>query len=429
MTRNLVLAMVGLPARGKSTMARKLARTLELDGVAVRVFNNGELRRRLARQDTSHPGFFSPLNPQGVAFRENCARINLDLARSFLEEGGEVAIIDASNVTNQRRRLILELFAGTPVLFIECLNTDEEALDANLRRKASLKEFSHLSPEEALRSFAERISYYESIYEPLAAEPNRILLDSFDNCILQVRITDVMPYYDRIRDIVTTRVVRNLFLLRHSETYFNLEDRLGGDPDLTAKGREQALALAEFFAGQRVPIIFTSSHRRTLQTAEPIAACQKHCTVIALAEFDEIHAGICEGLTYEEIKERFPRIALARTSDKYGYVYPEGEGYVTMEDRIRRGLKKVFYLNAYNDNIMIVGHRAVNRMILSEFLFRQQKEVPYIYMPQNRYYHIRIDPHKRIFELKPYIREQPSPHRKKARSTTEPAQTELLRTI
>jgi broad specificity phosphatase PhoE/adenylylsulfate kinase-like enzyme len=403
MTRKLVLALVGLPARGKSTMARKLARTLELDGVAVRVFNNGEVRRRLAREDTSHSEFFSPDNPQGVAFREKCARINLDLACTFLRAHGEVAIIDASNVTRKRRRLVLALFPGIPVLFIECLNTDEEALDANLRRKASLKEFSHLSPEEALRSFGRRITYYESIYEPLAEEPNRILVDSFDNCILQVQITDVMPFYDRIRDIVTTRVVRNLFLVRHSETYSNLEDRLGGDADLTEKGQSQARALAEFFADQRIPIIFTSSHRRTLQTAKAIADRQEHCTLVPLSEFNEIHAGICEGMTYEEIRERLPQIALARNRNKYAYIYPDGEGYVTMEERIRRGLKKVFYLNDYNDNIMIIGHRAVNRMILSDFLFRQKEEVPYIYMPQDRYYHLQIDPHKRIFALKPYL--------------------------
>ena len=48
MDRKLVIAMVGLPARGKSTMARKIAGTLKLDEVNVRIFNNGDLRRQLS---------------------------------------------------------------------------------------------------------------------------------------------------------------------------------------------------------------------------------------------------------------------------------------------------------------------------------------------------------------------------------------------
>lgn len=398
----LVIAMVGLPARGKSTMARKIARTLELDDVRVKIFNNGEVRRQLAKENSSSPEFFSPRNEQGLELREQCARINLDLARAFLDEGGQVTILDASNVRPARRRLIEATFPGLPVFFIECMNADEEAMEANLERKAGLKEFRHLTPEEALDSFSKRIAYYESIYQPLHEERNRILVDTFAGCILQEHITDLVPYYDRLRDIITTRIVRNLFLVRHGETFFNLEDRIGGDSDLTDKGRAQAQALADYFASVRIPIIFTSKHKRTLQTAAPIAARQEHCSIIALPEFNEIHAGICDGMTYQEIRAKLPEVAQARNRNKYGYVYPEGEGYASMEARVHRGLRKVFYLNNYDENIMIVGHRAVNRMILSDFVFRPKEEVPYIYMPQNRYYHLQIDPHKKHFELKPF---------------------------
>jgi len=404
MKAKIVITMVGLPARGKSTMACKIAHTLELDEVKVKIFNNGEVRRKLAEEDTSAPEFFSPDNLKGVAFREKCARINLDLARSFLENDGEVAIVDAGNVTRQRRRRIGETFPSIPVLFIECVNADGEALEANLKRKASLKEFSHLSLEEALASFLARISYYERIYEPLHEERNHIRVDSFEGCILQEKISDMIPYYDRIRDLITTRIVKNLYLVRHGETYYNLEDRIGGDSNLTDQGWAQASALAEYFSTVRIPIIFTSSCQRTVQTAAPIAEKQDHCTIIALPEFNEIHAGVCEDMTYQEIQEQMPSVANARKSNKYGYVYPGGEGYVTMEKRVHRGLQKVFYLNSYDDDILIMGHRAVNRMILSDFFFRPKQEVPYIYMPQNRYYHLQIDPYKKHFELKTYTK-------------------------
>lgn len=409
MKGKLVIVMVGLPARGKSTMARKLGRTLELDGIRVRIFNNGELRRKLdTGENTSSPEFFSPANIKGKELRDTISRINIEEAQAFLRDSGEVAIMDASNVTRQRRLAIATAFPEVPLCFVECLNADEEALEANLERKAGLKEFRHLSREKALESFLKRIAYYESIYEPLDVEANRILVDSFESCILQERITEVLPYYDRIRDIITTRVVRNLFLVRHGETLYNLEDRIGGDSDLTDKGRAQANALAEHFATVRIPIIFTSNYKRTLQTAAPIAERQDPCSIIALPEFNEIHAGVCEGMTYEEIRRQMPHVAKARGPNKYRYVYPEGEGYKTMEDRVHRGLKKVFFLNNYDENIMIVGHRAVNRMILSSFLSRQEEEIPYIYMPQDRYYHIQIDPHKRLFELVPYKNAPPS---------------------
>lgn len=408
MKRKLIIVMVGLPARGKSTMARKLGRTLELDGVQVRIFNNGEVRRRLDTDErTSSSEFFSPTNPDGKELRERIARLNIEAAQSFLQASGEVAIMDASNVTRQRRQLIAGAFPGLPLCYIECLNADEEALEANLERKVGLREFRHLSRDKAMESFIQRISYYESIYEPLDSEPNRILLDSFDSCILQERISEVLPYYDRIRDILTTRIVRNLFLVRHGETHYNREDRIGGDSDLTDKGREQAHALAEHFATIRIPIIFTSNYKRTLQTATPIAERQDQCSLIALPEFNEIHAGICEGMTYEEIRTNMPQVARARGPNKYHYVYPDGEGYATMEKRVQRGLKKVFFLNNYDENIMIVGHRAVNRMILSCFLSRHEAEIPYIYMPQDRYYHIQIDPHKRIFEMVAYKNTSP----------------------
>ncbi len=402
MTGKLLIVLMGLPARGKSTIAGKIARTIELDDVRVRLFNNGEQRRILPNENSSAPDFFSPHNAEGVALRDQCARINLKKARDFLIDSGKVAIIDASNVSRKRRQLIEETFFDVPVLFIECVNDDEEALEANLERKAFLKEFRHLPAREALDLFARRIGYYESIYEPLDKERNRILVDSFEACILKEHTTDLIPYYDRIRDIITTRIVRNLFLLRHGQTFFNLEDRIGGDSGLTEKGQAQAQALARHFTPWRLPIIFTSNHKRTQQTASPIAEKQENCSFIALPEFNEIDAGICDGMTYQEIKETMPTVTEARRLDKYGYTYPKGEGYASMEKRVHRGLQKVFYLNNIDDNIMIVGHQAVNRMILSYFISRLKEEVPFIYMPQDRYYHIQVDPYKRIFELTNY---------------------------
>jgi adenylylsulfate kinase-like enzyme len=52
--------MVGLPARGKSTTANKVRDDLKKDSVRVKIFNNGDLRRKLISNNTSYAEFYDP---------------------------------------------------------------------------------------------------------------------------------------------------------------------------------------------------------------------------------------------------------------------------------------------------------------------------------------------------------------------------------
>ncbi|MFQ5713664.1 MAG: histidine phosphatase family protein [Candidatus Scalinduaceae bacterium] len=396
----LYIAMVGLPARGKSTIATKLKESLVHESVKTRIFNNGDLRRKMIRGNTSYAKFFDSNNSEGVAIRERIALTNMKRAQKFLNSVGDVAILDASNVSRARRERVQSRLNDHLILFIECVNNDEEILSASILRKINLAEFGHLTKEEAIKCFRERIFYYQSIEEPLERERNYIRLDSLHNSIIGEGLTDIIPYYDQIRDFLVTNTVKNLYLIRHGETYYNLEDRIGGDSDLTEKGWAQARALANYFKKKRSPLIFTSQKKRTYQTAVPIKEVQEDCTIIPLAEFDEIDSGICECMSYEKIRTQMPEVFSARKKDKYNYVYPEGEGYVTMQERINRGIKKALYLSNPSDNIMIIGHRAVNRMILSHFMFRREEDVPFIYIPQDKFYHISTTQNKKHFQLK-----------------------------
>ena len=142
--------------------------------------------------------------------------------------------------------------------------------------------------------------------------------------------------------------------------------------------------------------------KRTIQTSEPIRRLQKKCTIIPLEEFNEIDSGVCECMSYEEIRTKMTHVYLKRKEDKYNYIYPNGEGYVSMKKRIDSGIKKALYLSGNSQNIVIVGHRAANRMILSHFLYRRTEDVPYIYIPQNKFYHIIATQDKKLFQLKKY---------------------------
>ncbi|MGZ8230321.1 MAG: histidine phosphatase family protein, partial [Burkholderiales bacterium] len=67
---------------------------------------------------------------------------------------------------------------------------------------------------------------------------------------------------------------RPFYFLRHGETETNAAGLVAGslDVDLTARGREQALAAAEALADEPITGVYTSPLKRARETAEPIAA-------------------------------------------------------------------------------------------------------------------------------------------------------------
>jgi broad specificity phosphatase PhoE/predicted kinase len=400
--KKLYIVLMGLPARGKSTLAIRLRDYFLKEGIPTRIFNNGNLRRLyLPHLETSSADFYSPENETAVALRKKFARMNMDRARKYLFNNGMIAILDATNAGRERRGLIEKTLNDHDLLFIECVNDDDDILKMSIQEKIRLPEFAYLK-DKATREFLKRIDYYKAIYMPLKAERNYIRIDTLQKMIVEEKHSDVIPYYERLRDYLVTDEVKNLFLIRHTETEYNVENRIGGDPALTPKGLKQASALGRFFRKKKISYIFTSPKQRTIHTAKLIRSQQDDCRIIPLKEFDEINAGICERMTYEDIEQKMPHVFKKRGADKYNYIYPEGESYALMKLRIMEGIKKAFFLNRHANSIMIVGHQAVNRMILSYFLYRREDDVPYIYIPQDRFYHIVSKQDKKIFELKRY---------------------------
>jgi broad specificity phosphatase PhoE/predicted kinase len=399
----LYIVMVGLPSQGKSTVAFRMQDVFRKNSIPTRIFNNGVLRRKYAPQmDTWSSHFYNPENVEAVELRRKFALMNIQKAKQYLNNQGQVAILDATNVSKERRELIEENLQDHPILYIQCVNNDNEIVELSIRYKVKSPEFVRLSEEAAIKEFKQRINYYKIISSDLNSERNYIKMDSLHNKIFEEQLVDQLPLYSRIRDCLVTDVVKSLFLIRHTETYFNVEDRIGGDAELTPKGMEQAEALGRFFHRKKIVYIFTSEKKRTIQTAQAIQRLQKDCTIVPLKEFNEINSGICEGMSYDEIQRTMPEIYSARKADKYNYIYPNGEGYNTMKERIKIGVKKAFFLNRKTDNIMIIGHRAVNRMILSHFLYRREEDVPYIYIPQDKFYNIVATQDRKLFELKKY---------------------------
>ncbi|XXX77179.1 6-phosphofructo-2-kinase/fructose-2,6-bisphosphatase [Sorangium sp. So ce134] len=375
----IVLAMVGLPARGKTSIARKIARYLSWLGHPTRLFNVGNYRR--AHLGTAQPHqFFDPDNTQGRQALLGMAMTALDDLIGWLSSGGEVAIYDATNSTRARRNLVTERCQahGFPVVFIESICNDESIIETNVREtKLRSPDYQGVDPEEALRDFRARIAHYARAYEPLG-EPEKSY----------IKIIDVgrQVVLNRIHGYLPARLVpllmnmhltpHPIWLTRHGESVFNEKGLLGGDSDLSARGDEYAKNLAVFIrerAGDEHVNVWTSTLRRTIQTARPIT--QNH---VAWRALDEIDAGVCEGMTYEEIRQQMPEVFNARAADKFRYRYPRGESY---EDVIQRLDPLIIQLERQRSPVLVIGHQAVLRALYAYLVDRPAPSCPTLPIP------------------------------------------------
>jgi len=131
----LVFVMVGLPARGKTYIARKICRYINWLGLPTRLFNVGSYRRaKLGAKQTLD--FFDPANKKGRTSRLHMAVLALDDMFDWLGKGGQVGIFDATNTTAERRALIRSRCDDEHVqaIFIESICEDPVIIESNLRQ-------------------------------------------------------------------------------------------------------------------------------------------------------------------------------------------------------------------------------------------------------------------------------------------------------
>ena len=98
-----------------------------------------------------------------------------------------------------------------------------------------------------------------------------------------------------------------LIIWRHGNTDWNAGDRVQGQSDspLNARGRDQAAAAAPLLAALRPDAIVSSDLSRAADTAGALAAVTG-LPVSFDARLRERHFGIWQGLTLDEIAERYP---------------------------------------------------------------------------------------------------------------------------
>lgn len=357
--------MVGLPARGKTHLARKLARYLSWLGHRARVFNVGSYRR--ARLGPAQPAsFFDPDNAEGRDARHRVAGEAIDDMLEWLVSDGAVALYDATNTARMQRRLVAARCreSDVDVVYVESICDDRSVIEANIRENKVLSpDYEGVDEAEAIEDFRARIAHYERVYEPVADdEGSYIKLIDLGDKVVAHKIEGYLP--SRLVSFLLSTDVTHcpVFLTRHGESLYNLSGRIGGNPELSTRGEGYARALSRFLpvhSGSE-PIVWTSTLKRAISTARHLP-WPKH----ELRALDEIHAGTCEGLTYAQIERQMPDEFNARARDKLRYRYPRGESY---EDVIQRLEQVIIALERRKQPVLVVGHNAVIRALYAYFM-------------------------------------------------------------
>ncbi|XP_013887639.1 6-phosphofructo-2-kinase/fructose-2,6-bisphosphatase [Austrofundulus limnaeus] len=376
-----LIVMVGLPARGKTYISKKLTRYLNWIGVSTKVFNVGQYRREATQSFNSYK-FFKPDNTEAMKIRNACVNAALkDVCDYLTWDQGQVAVFDATNTTPDRREDILNFAKenGYKVFFVESICDDADIIAENIKQvKLTSPDYENCDKEEAVADFLKRIECYQLSYVPLD--------DNKDRNLSYIKIFNVGSRYlvNRVQDHIQSRIVyylmnihvtqRSIYLSRHGESELNLVGRIGGDSGLSPRGAMFANALGSYMRGQCITDlkVWTSHMKRTIQTAESLGVQYEQWKAL-----NEIDAGVCEEMTYEEIQEHYPEEFALRDQNKYRYRYPKGESY---EDLVQR-LEPVIMELERQENVLVICHQAVMRCLLAYFLDKSADELPYLKCP------------------------------------------------
>ena len=162
--------------------------------------------------------------------------------------------------------------------------------------------------------------------------------------------------------------MNTLYLIRHGENTANLTREFSHravDYSLTPKGVMQAQQTAEYFRNKRVDAIYASPLKRAIETARIIGDAVG-VEPEMLEQFREVNVGLLEGWppTTESWAEH-DRIVRAWMTDQPELLFPEGENYHMLLERMRSGIADALR-DRQNQHVLIVGHGGIFTFTLKD---------------------------------------------------------------
>lgn len=167
-----------------------------------------------------------------------------------------------------------------------------------------------------------------------------------------------------------------VYLIRHGETVDADSRRYKGhiDVPLSGNGIKQLERLSEYltqitnYRSQITDIkaVYSSGLDRALKSAEIIAK-PFGLNPIVIDDLKERSFGVWEGMTFDEIKDKWPDAFNAWAENPLKFSPMEGENTLEVKERAMKAFNSI--INKHKDEeIAIVSHGGITRVILCEML-------------------------------------------------------------
>jgi broad specificity phosphatase PhoE len=157
------------------------------------------------------------------------------------------------------------------------------------------------------------------------------------------------------------------YIIRHADRekgeFYNPTLRHQDGP-ISKKGHIMAQRLVSYFSDRLIDKVYVSEYRRTQQTIKYVAE-EKNISPIIDGRLNEIDNGVIEGLSDQELKQKYPNIWQAFMDRNHDFQFPEGESGVDVLKRVESFFKEK--QKSY-ENLILVSHDGLIRLLLCYIL-------------------------------------------------------------
>ena len=162
-------------------------------------------------------------------------------------------------------------------------------------------------------------------------------------------------------------------LIRHALTVDNQKSRLSGhiDSSISEEGKEQIDKITNYLKDFDIDKIYTTTSSRTKDTVKKLSEL-KSIEIIEKESLKEISFGDFEGLTFDEIKDKYPKEFQDMIEKGYEYKYPNGESLIDSYNRVCIELDNIISNND-DRTILICSHGGTIRNIITYLISNSYK--------------------------------------------------------